>query len=50
MNNVMTWTVFQLMTDIAVMEKAKDNAVLIDIMRQLELKLNSIIARESANA
>ena len=50
MNNVMNWTVFNLMTDTAVLEKDKDNAVLIDIMRQLELKLNSIIARESSNA
>ena len=50
MNNVMTWTVFQLMTDTAVLEKDKDNAALMDIMRQLELKINSIIARESANA
>ena len=50
MNDVMNWTVFNLMTDTAVLEKDKDNAVLIDIMRQLELKINSIIARESANA
>lgn len=50
MNNVMAWTVFNLMTDTAVLEQDKTNATLIDIMRQLELKINSIIARESANA
>lgn len=48
--DVMNWTVFNLMTDTAVLEQAKTNAVLIDIMRQLELKINAIIARESANA
>lgn len=48
--SVIEWTVFQLMTDTAVLEKDKDNAVLLDIMRQLELKINAIIARESANA
>ena len=50
MNDVMSWTVFQLMTDTAVLEQDKNKAALLDIMRQLELKINSIIARESANA
>ena len=50
MSDVMTWTVFNLMTDTAVLEQNKSNVVLLDIMRQLELKINSIIARESSNA
>ena len=50
MSDVIAWTVFQLMTDTAVLEQDKNNAALLDIMRQLELKINSIIARESANA
>lgn len=34
--DVMTWTVFNLMTDIAVLEQDKNNVVLLDIMRQLD--------------
>ena len=51
MNDVMSWTVFQLMTDTAVLEQARyTNDDVKAIMLQLERKLEAIIARESANA
>jgi regulatory protein YycH of two-component signal transduction system YycFG len=51
MSNVMSWTVFQLMTDTAVLEQARHtNEDVKAIMLQLERKLDAIIARESANA
>ena len=49
--DVMTWTVFNLMTDTAVLEQARNvNDEIKSIMLQLERKLSDIIARESSNA
>ena len=49
MSNVMSWTVFQLMTDTAVLEQARHtNEDVKAIMLQLERKLDAIIARESS--
>ena len=51
MSNVMTWTVFNLMTDTAVLEQARyTNDDVKAIMLRLERKLDAIITRESANA
>lgn len=49
--NAMEWTVFNLMTDTAVLEQARNvNDEIRSIMLQLERKLSDIIARESSNA
>jgi hypothetical protein len=49
--NVMTWTVFNLMTDTAVLEKDRALAEEVwDNLKELEAKLDAIIARESSYA
>ena len=49
MCKVIEWTVFQLMTDTAVLEQARyTNDDVKAIMLQLERKLDAIIARESS--
>jgi hypothetical protein len=51
MNDVMTWTVFNLMTDTAVLEQ--DRALADEVwanLEALEAKLDAIIARESSYA
>ena len=51
MSNVMTWTVFNLMTDTAVLER--DNQLAAEVwagLEALERKLDAIIARESSDA
>jgi hypothetical protein len=51
MNEVMTWTAMQLMTDTAVLEK--DRALADEVwanLEALEAKLDAIIARESSYA